>query len=222
MEKQTNLFKAGPIHEYRFQICEKLKKLPIKTGDIVFRLDNYKYLGFISFSKLVAKVSKSKYDHAGCFFVENGEIFVLEQNDAGCNLMRLIDFLDLSAISEFSIFRLKNDCDDSIAKLSEEIKSYLVSDPDYDYSFGSVPGKFYCTQAVCNIYEKAGFKLMNPILIKNFMNKYWYYIFFVINWTIFELTKKGFDTNNGMFFVGNEQQGMMASPLIEKLLDVQC
>lgn len=201
------LFNPGLFHSLRFKIVKELKSLPVETGDIFYRQSDVKFM-LVPFSRLISRLSKSPYSHASIALVENNEIYIVEVNDQGCLLLRLIDWISTCAGKEFSVYRLKEDKPEVLEK---NIREFLEADPDYDFTFNS-DEKFYCTESVAYIYKKSGIELVEPELIKNKVPKWFYYLVFVpINWTIFKLTGKGFPINIPLYFVGNEKHGLMSS-----------
>jgi hypothetical protein len=217
------LFRAGPLHPYRLKIEKMLKDLPVKTGDILFRLDGYVFWGLFNFSETVCTLTKSNFDHAAVVYVENEIPMVVEISDQGCTLFRLVDWADYVFASTFSVYRLKTglDTDANIAKLQESVKTLIASDPDYDFSFGNENGKFYCTEFVAKVYEDAGLPLMKPMLIKDIMGGGWrYWLFYAINKLAGKITGMCFNAETPMYFVGNNKQGMMSSPLISLMAKI--
>lgn len=86
-----------------------------------------------------------------------------------------------------------------------------------DFTYGD-PGKFYCTESVVSMYRNAGVVLMTPKTPKEvFKSKASYTAFIAINWLVRKLTGMGFDPNGKFYFVGNEQQGLMASQEIYRI-----
>lgn len=220
-QEQLSIFSPGPLHAKRKNICVYLKSLPLKTGDILCRLDNYVIYG-VPFSKLVAHATNSPYDHAAVVYIENNEIYVLEVSDMGgtCKFS-LIDWLDFSAVNYFTVYRLKEDTVYNISKLDSVIKAFFEDDPDYDFNFEENRiDAYYCNRAVAVIYERAGFLIGNPMLIKDVIHTKWGIIAFkIINAIIKWLTGYGFDLSQKVYFIGNEHIGMASSPLLKKVLD---
>lgn len=212
---KKDLFTPGPLHKTRKEIVKKLKDLPVRTGDIIFRLDNFKFLG-IPFSKLVAKATNSLYDHATIVSVEHGEIYLAEMSDMGSVKYTMQDWLDFSSIEQFEIYRVKNLTDEQLFDLKQVIKNFLDEDPDYDFSFGKNPNYYYCTEAVHKMYELIGINLANPLYLDDIVkNSFSYYLIAIISKIVFPFTGKGIPTDVPLHIVGNEKFGLMSSKLIE-------
>lgn len=213
MEKQqveAQLFKPGPLYKHRFEIVDTIKK-NMRSGDILFRYSDVQGPLGLPFCRLVCRVTKSKYSHAAILFVENNEPYVLEVNDEGTLRYRLLDWLDTCFENRFSVFRLKDLDDLKEARLLYEIHKFLDQDPDYDFTFSS-PDKFYCTESVVEIYERAfGFKLDEGKTLKELMPT-WAYSVFCIGNQLFRLFGTSMPTNSKLYYVGNEEHGMIASP----------
>ena len=104
----AQMFEFGQLHEKRYEIEKILKLLPIQTGDILYRRGNAKGPFGLPFSRLISLLSKSDYSHAAMTFMVNGYPFVLEINDQGTLLYRMIDWLDMSYTGNFSVYRYKD------------------------------------------------------------------------------------------------------------------
>ncbi len=181
----------------------------MKTGDIFFRLGRQTFMG-IPFEKLVAYTTRSEYSHASVALVRNGEVYMLEINDMGTMLIRLVDWLDYCAVKKFGIYRLPL-TPEQTAAVEASIDRFVEADPDYDFTF-SDDSKFYCTESVAYVYEDAGIPLAPPKLIKAFVKPWGYAIFWPINWVLQKLTGTGLSTSKPLHFVGNSNQGLMSTP----------
>lgn len=214
MEEKMQMFKHGPLYQRRFDIINDLKKIGLRTGDILYRASDAKGPFGLPFSRIVADVTKSKYSHAALVFIQNGEIFVFEVNDEGTLQYRLLDWLDTCLNGYFTIYRLKDMNDEKEYLIHKEIRNLLDQDPDYDFTF-SDPDKFYCTESVVTVYERAlGVKIDNGYLIKEIVPT-WLYIVLCIGVPLFKLFGTSLPFNERLFFVGNEKKGMIASKLTE-------
>jgi hypothetical protein len=205
------MFKFGPLHEVRYQIEDQLKKIPLETGDILYRSSNAIGPLGLPFSRLVSLLSKGKYSHSAIAFIKEDSQFVLEINDQGTVLYRLVDWLDTSYGDDFSIYRLKNIDQDLRDKISQQIQNVLDLDPDYDFTF-SDPNKFYCTECVATIYKNVGYPLVDPEYIKDIVSSPIYLILKIGNWFMKLFSNEAslpFDQK--LYYVGNENRGMMSS-----------
>ena len=147
------------------------------------------------------------------------EVPALEINDQGTLRYRLLDWIDTCYGDNFSVYRLKDLDDEKEAKLHDVIQKILEEDPDYDFTF-SDPDKFYCTESVIVIYEKAlSVKLDIGYYIKELV-PWWSYILLRAGSYLFSFFGTSLPFNQRMFFVGNEQRGMMASELTKLVVKV--
>lgn len=208
--QKTEMFDFGPLHEQRHEIEQALKLLPLQTGDILYRASNAKGPLGLPFSRLVARATKSDYSHAAIVLMQNEEIYVLEVNDQGTLKLRFIDWLDTCYTKHFSVYRLKEINQLIIDLLEKEIRQVLKNDPDYDFNF-SDPDKYYCTESVALIYERIGHPLIKPQLIKDVVSPLIYYILKTGSWLFSLFSETSLSFNQPLYFVGNEQHGMMSS-----------
>lgn len=216
-KNKKELFTPGPLHDKRREITRLLQDLPVRTGDIIFRLDDFRFFG-IPFSKLVAKATKSLYDHATIISVENDDIYVIEVSDMGTTKYLMQDWLDFSAIEQFEIYRVKDLTYEQLFDLKKVIKDFLNQDADYDYSFGQKQNLYYCTQSVYWLYEKIGINLANPLYLDQIIdNSFSYYLIAILSKIIFPLTGKGIPCDVPLHIVGNEKVGLMSSKLLERI-----
>ena len=216
--EQKELFKFGPLYNRRFSIVDTIKR-DMRSGDILYRYSDAKGPLNLPFTKIVSNITKSEYSHAAILFVENEEPHVLEINDQGTLRYRLLDWIDTCYGDNFSVYRLKDLDDEKEAKLHDVIQKILEEDPDYDFTF-SDPDKFYCTESVIVIYEKAlSVKLDIGYYIKELV-PWWSYILLRAGSYLFSFFGTSLPFNQRMFFVGNEQRGMMASELTKLVVKV--
>lgn len=216
MDQKKQLFNPGPLHSERHGLVSKLKELPVKTGDIFFRLDNFKFLG-IPFSRLVAKLSKSKYSHAAIAYIENDDIYLVEVSDMGTTKYLLVDWIDFCFSKDFCIYRAKNITEVESEELISAVEEFLVEDYDYDYSFSNSSDKFYCTQSVASIYKKAGLPLAPPVKLNEIVGWFQYWLIISVSFFLKPITGKGISSKTPLYLVGNEKIGLMSSQIIEKI-----
>lgn len=216
---KKDMFKHGPLYNRRFEIVENLKKIGLRSGDILYRYSDAKGPLNIPFCKIVTRLTQSEYSHSAIVLMECGEINVLEINDEGTIKYRLLDWIDTCYKGHFSIYRLKNINYKQEAVLAQEINEFLSKDPDYDFTF-SDPDKFYCTETIIYIYQQAlGITLDEGYLLKDIVNKFQYFIlkFGSMLFSVFGTTLP-FDEK--IFFVGNESKGMMSSLFTELIVKI--
>ena len=204
------MYGFGPLHQRRFEIVEQLKYLPIKTGDIFYRASNAKGPLGLPFSRIVARLTKSRYSHAAMALVEDEDVYVLEINDRGTLKYRLIDWIDTCYTGELSVYRLKSLTEEIKDDIEVEMRKVLNRDPDYDFTF-SDDKKYYCTEVVASIYNKIGIELVEPERIKDVLSKWKYFLLSVGNLIISSISDCKLPLDNKLYYIGNENQGLMSS-----------
>lgn len=207
--KHQELFKPGPLYNRRFSIVSTIKQ-NMKSGDILYRYSDVKGPLGLPFCRIVCNLTKSEYSHAAILFIENGEPHVLEINDQGTLRYRLLDWIDTCFENNFSVYRLKDIDDQKESALLEQIYTVLNDDPDYDFTFSN-SNKFYCTESVVAIYEKAlGVKIDPGYLIKEVVPFWMYCIIRGGSW-LFSYFGTSLPFDQKLYFVGNEERGMISS-----------
>lgn len=207
----------GPLHEKRYEIEKLLIDLPIQTGDVLYRASNAKGPLGLPFSKIVALLSKSVYSHAAIAISVNGKPFVLEINDQGTLLYRMIDWIETTYTGEFSVYRYKKINEDLQEALKYEIEDVLAKDPEYDFTFDD-PEKFYCTESVAVIYSRVGLNIFKGSKIKDVVPLPIYYVIRLGNFFMKMFDPRvGLPFKNELFFVGNKNHGMMSSPEMKEV-----
>ena len=218
MEETKDLFKPGPLYQERFAIVNQIKQ-DMKSGDILYRYSDAKGPFGLPFTKMVAAATKSEYSHSAMLFVENGEPHVLEVNDQGTLRYRLLDWIDTCYGTTFSVYRLKDIDNQKEERLLQEIYKFLNQDPDYDLTFSS-DDKFYCTESVIEIYKRALDIQLDPgYYIKDVVAPWKYYLL-RIGSKLFSMFGTSLPFDKKLYFVGNEQKGMMSSPLTRLVIKI--
>lgn len=212
-EIKEQIFQPGPLYKRRFEIVDKIKQ-DMRTGDILYRYSDAKGPLGLPFTRMVANITKSEYSHAAVLFLQDGEPFVMEVNDEGTLQYRLLDWIDTCYGLNFSVYRLKDLTKDQEWKLLTQIHLFLNTDPDYNFTF-SDSDKFYCTESVIYIYKMAvGISLDSGYLLKEIMSPFGYFLF-CLGSPLFKLFGTSLPLDKRLYFVGNEQRGMMSSPFTE-------
>ncbi len=210
------MIKLGPLYDKRKEIVAKLKSLPLQTGDIVYNAADVPGPFGIPFSKLIQRFTNSIYSHATIISTENDETYAIDVSDWGTRKLRLIDWFDDWYMTDFCVYRLKNKTPKNQICLNEEIRKFLEADPSYDFNFND-PDKFYCTESVKTIYKNCGFDLGGAYLLKDIVPRWFYYLILIGNPFTRVLSGASLPTNIPISIVGNENKGMMASPLTERI-----
>jgi hypothetical protein len=217
MMEKVELFKPGPLYNRRFAIVDTIKR-DMRSGDILYFYSDAKGPLGLPFTRIVANVTKSEYSHAAILFIENGEPHVLEINDQGTLRYRLLDWIDTCYGDNFSVYRLKDIDDHKEESLLTEIHKILNDDPDYDFTF-SDDKKYYCTESVAVIYKEALGVDLPSYFIKEVVPTWTYYVL-RIGVFLFSFLGTSLPFDRKMYFVGNEQQGMMSSELTRMVIKV--
>lgn len=211
---KKELFNHGPLYQKRFEIMEKIGNLKLKSGDILYRYSDAKGPLNIPFTKLVSNITKSEYSHSAIIVVENDEVNVMEVNDQGTLKFRLLDWIDTCYDNNFSIYRLKNITDVQEQLLKNEINNMLKKDCDYDFTF-SDNNKFYCTESVIYIYNKSlNIQLDEGYYLKELLNPF-QYVILKIGSFLFSIFGTSLPFDKKLYFVGNEDKGMISSKYTE-------
>lgn len=217
MTEKVELFKPGPLYNRRFEIVNTIKR-DMRSGDILYRYSDAKGPLGLPFTRIVSNITKSEYSHAAIMFVDNGQPYVLEINDQGTLRYRLLDWIDTCYGDNFSVYRLKDLDDQKESALLNEIHKMLEEDADYDFTFSN-DNKYYCTESIAKIYKEALGVEFPSYFIKEIMPTLNYYVLRVgVFFFSFLGTSLPFDRK--MYFVGNEQQGMMSSKLTRLVIKV--
>jgi hypothetical protein len=212
------MFKPGPLYQRRKEIVEQLNRIPLETGDIVYNASDVSGPLGIPFGKLIQTFTKSPYSHATLILVEDGETYAIDVSDWGTRKLRVIDWFDNWYMTDFCVYRLKDKTQDSEDCIRKGIQAFLELDPSYDFNFND-PDSFYCTEAVKTIYGKCGLDLGGAYLVKDIVPSWFYPLILFGNVFTKFFTNSSLPTNIPISVVGNEKQGMMASPLTQLIFE---
>lgn len=191
----------------------------IMTGDVLYRKSNALGPFKIPFSKLVATLTNSLYSHASIVLKEKGSIaYVLEISEGGVTKLPLERWECLCVENMYSVYRMKENVNREI--IEAEIHRIFDKNPEYNFTFDD-PSKLYCTESVAKVYENAGYlNVFNPKKISEVVPFWKLLIIRPVNWIVKLLTGKGLSFKKPLYFVGNEEQGMISSRKMYKVKDV--
>ena len=215
---KKNVFTPGPLYEKRKQLLANLKKLNLKTGDIVFNSSNVKGPFGIPFAKWVQKYTNSKYSHATIMYVDKGEYYAIDVSDYGTRKLRVLDWFDNWDGVDFCVYRLKNHTTFDELNFKDAIIRFLDEDPSYDFNFND-QNKYYCTESVDKIYLDCGYKLGGWYLLKDIVPWWFCQIILRFNVLFKWFSDSSLPSDTPIIIVGNEEKGMRASPLIKKIYE---
>ena len=212
------MFKPGPLYKKRKEIMAELKSMPLKTGDIFYNGSNVSGPLGIPFAKLIQLFTKSKYSHATMILVENGEYYAIDVCDYNTRKLRVIDWFDNWYVEDFCIFRFKKQKKEDEEGFEKAICKFLEEDPDYDFNFKN-PNAYYCTESVKRMCSEVGYDLGGSYLVKDIVPKWFYPILLFGSLITKIVSNSSLPTDTPISIVGNENKGMMASPLTKKILE---
>jgi hypothetical protein len=218
IEERSHMFKPGPLYDKRKEITEKLKSLPLQTGDIVYNAANVTGPFGIPFSKMIQYFTNSLYSHGTVILVEGNETYAIDVSDWGTRKLRIVDWFDNWYMTDFCIYRLKNKTKDDEICLDNNVKEFLEIDPSYDFNFND-PKAYYCTESVKEIYMKCGHDLGGSYLLKDIVPSWFYYMILIGNFFTSKFTGSSLPTKIPINIVGNVKKGMMASNLTERIFE---
>jgi len=203
------------LHNERFWLNTQLRSLPVKTGDIFFRLGHETYCG-LPFSQLVAAATQSKYSHASVALVDRDEIWLAEVNLTGTSQIRFVDWADF-CYGDFEVWRPTYDFD-HVPALDLAFREFVNLDEDYDLKFDyKSTRRVYCTKSVEVIWELADLPpLCKPMLAKDVM-AWWAYQLLRLGDPIARLAGASIPLWEPLWFVGNEKMGLMSSPNLTRV-----
>lgn len=207
---------VGPLHPDRFRIVDEMQSLPLQQADILYRSSDAQGPFGLPFSRLVGWMTHSPFTHAALAFLmptTDGapEPFVVEQNSEGMSLVRLVDWVDLATDGHVAVYRLKDSTAPEQASLVREMRRFLNEDPDYDFTF-SDPKKFYCTEMVATVYDRAGLSLGQPEKIEDIVPRWGYHLLRIGNVVFRSCSSASIPFDRPVYYPGDENRGLMASP----------
>lgn len=214
------MFKHGPLYGNRFEIVSAMEGLPLETGDIVYSASDAKGPLGIPFGRLIQRFTRSEYSHATMILREGGESYAIDVSDWGTRKLRVIDWFDNWEATSFCVVRFRDKTPDMERCLTESILGFLKDDPSYDFNFDD-PTAFYCTEAVKHMCSKCGLDLGGEFLVKEIVPGWFYALILAGNFVTKLLSKASLPTDRPIAVVGNEERGMLASPLTRKIFEYE-
>jgi hypothetical protein len=199
-----------PLHTQRHLIANKLRALPLRTGDVFYRSSNAKGPFNIPFSRLVAWLSRSYLSHAAICLIENGYPYLVEINESGATKLRLVDWLDTCYTAEFVVQRHQKSSQ-MAAQFRKQIYAILHKDPDYDFTFND-PKAFYCTESVAQVYERIDIGTFEPRTVRQIVKGWKFWLLAAGSWIVSRFRNASIPLDVPLYYVGNESEGMLSSP----------
>lgn len=211
------MFKPGPMYEKRKSIMAELTSVPIQTGDIFYNGSNVRGPLGIPFGGLVQYFTDSVYSHGTVALIEDGEFYAIDVSDYGTRKLRMIDWFDNWYVEDFCVVRLREQRAGDDILFRNAIYRFLDEDPGYDFTFTD-PDKYYCTESVKRIYGELGYDLGGSYTVREIVS-WWFYPVLLSGSLLTSLVSgASLPTNKKISIVGNENKGMLASPLTKKIL----
>lgn len=208
--------RPGPLYSTRHELVQVLEP-QLQTGDIFFRCGNERFWGILPFSRMVAKLTGSKYSHASIVLAADGvlhsRVWLVEVAEMGTQVLRLIDWLDYCDESGFAVYRTK----DPVPQIEPVIAGFASDDPDYNFEFVSDSPNYYCTQSVAEMYKVAGYPLGTERRLCEVILGWRYQLFRILNGLVHWITGAGISTKDPVYFVGNAQQGLLSSDKLQHI-----
>jgi hypothetical protein len=205
---------APPLHQDRHRIANKLRSLPLRTGDVFYRASNAKGPFGIPFSRIVAWLSRSRLSHAAICLMENGYPYLVEINENGTTKLRLVDWLDTCYTNEFIVQRHRNLNGAMLAKFRKQIYSLLYHDPDYDFTF-SDPDAYYCTESVARVYERVDLAVFEPRTVRQLVKGWKFWLLAAGSWLVSRFRSASIPLDVPLHLVGNDTEGMLSSSAMQ-------
>jgi len=130
--------------------CYDNNRGQLRNGDIIFQSSQG------GLSEAIELATKSKYNHVGIIYIENGQTFVYEAVQP-VKLTPLQDWINRGKNGHFQVKRLK-DADEVLtpevlAKMKQLGEGYLGK--DYDFYFQWSDERMYCSELVWKLYREA-------------------------------------------------------------------
>lgn len=132
---------------------------PYKDGDIIFQATSGDR------GKAIQLATKSKYNHCGVLFNENGKWMVYE----AVQPVKKTALADFNRRGQGRVMRLKHASltPEDIEKLKKAFKGY--EHKNYDDAFNWSDDRIYCSELVYKLYDKGlNIKLCEPRKLKDF------------------------------------------------------
>lgn len=132
---------------------------PYKDGDIIFQATSGDR------GKAIQLATKSKYNHCGVLFNENGKWMVYE----AVQPVKKTALSDFNRRGQGTVMRLKHASltPEDIEKLKKVFKGY--EHKNYDDAFNWSDDRIYCSELVYKLYDKGlNIKLCEPRKLKDF------------------------------------------------------
>ena len=204
----------GPLANISLKLADKLGP-QLETGDILFRSSDAVAADGTPFSSYVERFTESDFSHASIILRDGNDIYVLEIDDLGVHLYTLADWLVTPSDPDFAVYKPRNSTPSLIDCMKQEIDRFLIEKPPYDFLFND-PNKYYCVEAVAEVYLRCGIKLCEPKTVREVLSPLAFRFFVPINQRMIEEEGQGMPLDEPLWFVGNEEHGLMSSEHLYK------
>lgn len=188
----------------------------LRDGDIIFmRGDCYMLLGTVNFSELSTDLTDSRFSHIGLVAIEDGEAYVYDIRNKGCLRSRFGELLAHRQLHQVAIKRHRDASPEALALAAAYSRGVFQRREKYDDQLKLDNERLYCTELVENAFQKAGFKLSEPVAIQDLPNydQHLKAIQFVRAVTTIEPEQE-------VLLPGNDRFGIWACPQLDLILDL--
>ena len=198
---------------YRHQVASQLKPF-LRPGDIFVRKGNHVFNYFVHFSRFVEWLTKSKYSHASLVYrVEADDVVLAEVSDYGVRRIYLLDWLDELQGSDFLVLRYNGSPYGSY-EIIEAATHFIRLDLPYNTDLDlEKQNSLYCVQFIYKCFECAGISLAPGKSLEEMPN--WK------SWLKLIARLLSYPINKPIYFVGNEEVGLLSSKSLSKVMHVK-
>jgi uncharacterized protein YycO len=193
-----------PIWESKSEEVLSQMKQFIKPGDIICRQGNAYLLG-IWLSGLISDLTQSKYSHAS-MVVEVGDKVVFAEVDTDVYPLNASEWIKDSLGDDLLVLRPKISLE-AVQKAVDSAKSILGIGHKFNFGFVPHPSKRYCVELIQEAYKEAGIDLCPQTRLNKMPG--WR------NWHRLVLLLNGIKPTTSVWVVGNEEIGLLSSPILE-------
>lgn len=191
----------------------------LKDGDIVFRLGDSRILfGTFPFSQFLANASDSPFSHTGVVAIEDGEPVIYDTTKDGPRKMPLSVWM-LDTRGRFGVKRLRPELQDHVPAVLDFLRKTYARQTPFDFQLNPSDDALYCVEMTEKAYRAAGITLSQPIKLGNMDRALEFPLcMFGLQYASQIALKDPLTFELGVFFPGNEHNGIWASPNLVEVL----
>jgi hypothetical protein len=187
----------------------------LKSGDICFSMSDARAVfGLFPFSRIMIKMTNSRFSHTAIVSREADGIFVYDTAPGGPRRTELATYMQLQGRHAFAVKRIDSQHADAIPAAIAYCQSVYQRGGEFDMAFAPDDRRYYCVELTQKAYASGGVNLSEPVRMDRFPH-YRDYPF---------LTRLGammtdIRTDRGIFIPGNDLTGVWASPDLDLVYD---